>query len=409
MSNPPNSPNLSDSGVPQDGAQSADSGLSTAAITLFGIVGPYSFLVSPVVAGQMAGQLDWSAGTIGLIMGCELAGASLVSFPAMRLLRVLSPRTVALLATLLFIAANVVSALVTSVEIFLPARIVAGAAGGVLSVVALVSAARSANPPRAFAYWSGGQTVAAAVGLLYLPDLFVRTGIGGIYGCLAAAALVSLAVIAGFGRGLLPSLSGGGERHNLKAARWTLVAIFGFYVAVGGAWAFVGIPGAELGFTDAGIGMLSSLAMTAGILGSVLASHVGGKAHHNRFVLGSYLLLVLCLGVIELVADHMVFAAVIVLLQVLWSFLLPLLLSSLADSDDDGNMVILSNMIIGGGAALGPMLAGYTIDFLGGYGAVATEGGIILLLSAAAFARARSKALAKAAAIQAPTSSLSHG
>ncbi|AWB07877.1 MFS transporter (plasmid) [Azospirillum humicireducens] len=409
MSNPPNSSNFSDSGVPQDGAQSADSPLSTAAITLFGIVGPYSFLVSPVVAGQMAGQLDWSAGTIGLIMGCELAGASLVSFPAMRLLRVLSPRTVALLATVLFILANVASALVTSVELFLPARIVAGAAGGILSVVALVSAARAANPPKAFAYWSGGQTVAAAIGLLYLPDLFVSTGIGGIYACLAAAALLSLVVIAGFGGGLLPSLSGGGERHNLKAARWTLVAIFGFYVAVGGAWAFVGIPGAELGFTDAGIGMLSSLAMTAGILGSVLASHVGGKAHHNRFVLGSYLLLVLCLGVIELVSDHMVFAGVIVLLQVLWSFLLPLLLASLADSDDDGNMVILSNMIIGGGAALGPMLAGYTIDFLGGYGAVATEGGIILLLSAAAFARARSKALAKAAAIQAPTSSLSHG
>jgi predicted MFS family arabinose efflux permease len=403
MSNSSNPPDAIESGVPQDGA------LSTAAITLFGIVGPYSFLVSPVVTGRMAGQLDWSAGTIGLIMGCELAGASLVSFPAMRLLRVVSPRTVALLATVLFILANIASALVTSVELFLPARIVAGAAGGVLSVVALVSAARSVNPPKAFAYWSGGQTVAAAVGLLYLPDLFVRTGIGGIYGCLAAVALLSLVVIAGFGSGLLPSLSSGGERHNLKAARWTLVAIFGFYVAVGGAWAFVGIPGTELGFTDAGIGMLSSLAMTAGILGSVLASHVGGKAHHNRFVLGSYLLLVLCLGVIELVADHMVFAGVIVLLQVLWSFLLPLLLASLADSDDDGNMVILSNMIIGGGAALGPMLAGYTIDFLGGYGAVATEGGIILLLSAAAFARSRSRALVKGAAIQPPSSSLSHG
>ncbi|WP_042695465.1 MFS transporter [Azospirillum sp. B506] len=405
MSNSPisNSSTSVDSSAPQDGA------LSTAAITLFGIVGPYSFLVSPVVTGQMAGQLDWSAGTIGLIMGCELAGASLVSFPAMRLLRTLSPRTVALLATVFFILANVASSLVTSVDLFLPARIVAGAAGGVLSVVALVSAARSANPPKAFAYWSGGQTVAAAVGLLYLPDLFVHTGIGGIYGCLAAAALLSLAVIAGFGNGLLPSLSGGGERHNLKAARWTLVAIFGFYVAVGGAWAFVGIPGAELGFTDAGIGMLSSLAMTAGILGSVLASHVGGKAHHNRFVIASYLLLVLCLGAIEFVADHRVFAAVIVLLQVLWSFLLPLLLASLADSDDDGNMVILSNMIIGGGAALGPMLAGYTIDFLGGYGAVATEGGIVLLLSAAAFARSRSRALVKGAAIQAPSSSLSHG
>ena len=45
MSNPPNSPNFNESGTPQDGAQSADSALSTAAITLFGIVGPYSFLV----------------------------------------------------------------------------------------------------------------------------------------------------------------------------------------------------------------------------------------------------------------------------------------------------------------------------------------------------------------------------
>ncbi|MDZ5645835.1 hypothetical protein [Nitrospirillum sp. BR 11828] len=48
--------------------------LSLAAITAFGLIGPFVFLVSPVIAGQLALEWHWSPGDIGLLMSAELGG-----------------------------------------------------------------------------------------------------------------------------------------------------------------------------------------------------------------------------------------------------------------------------------------------------------------------------------------------
>lgn len=50
--------------------------------------------------------------------------------------------------------------------------------------------------------------------------------------------------------------------------------------------------------------------------------------------------------------------------------------------------MIFSNMIIGGGAALGPLVSGYALDHSGHYADVALLGGL-LLLTAASFLIAR--------------------
>lgn len=382
-----------------------DSHLSVAAITLFGLVGPYTFLISPVIAGQMAVQMDWSPGTIGLLMAGELAGASLISIPAVRMLRALTPRRLVALATLVFILANLLSAATTTIAWFLAARVVAGAAGGVLSVVCLLAAARSENPPRSFAFWTGGQTVTAAAGLLYLPDLFPKTGLGGLYGALALAALLALPFLYGFQADkMLPPQADG--QPTRPAARLNMLAIFCFYVAIGGGWAFLGIPGSDIGFSEAEIGILTSGAMGVSVIGSFLASYTGGSAWQGRWSIGSYVGLIGCLAALALTKDHLSFSASTILLQILWAFLLPMLLAALADSDEHGAMVILSNMIIGGGAALGPLLAGYTIDW-SGYGAVVVEGVALFLVSASAYGWARWRSTA--GTVQASSHSLSHG
>ncbi len=390
---------MSSSSAPHDSHQ------SVAAITLFGLVGPYTFLISPVIAGQMAVQMDWSPGTIGLLMAGELAGASLISIPAVRMLRRITPRRLVTLATLLFILSNLLSMTTTAIPWFLTARVIAGAAGGVLSVVCLLAAARSENPPRSFAFWTGGQTVTSAAGLLYLPDLFPHAGLGGLYGVLAIAALLALPFLNGFpAEKMLPPQADG---HAARpAARLNMLAIFCFYVAIGGGWAFLGIPGSEIGFSEAEIGILTSGAMGVSVIGSFLASYTGGSAWQGRWSMASYAGLIACLAVLTLTKDHTAFSAATILLQILWAFLLPMLLAALAESDDQGAMVILSNMIIGGGAALGPLLAGFTIDWRG-YGAVVVEGTALFLISALAYGWARWRSPAGLA--QASSPSLSHG
>ncbi|ASG22271.1 MULTISPECIES: MFS transporter [Nitrospirillum] len=366
--------------------------LSLAAITVFGLIGPFIFLVSPVIAGQLALEWHWSAGDIGQLMSVELGGAALVSFPAVFLLRRLPWRPLAAAASVVFAVAAVGSAMVARAggdpAALVPLRFIGGAAGGMLSVVCLLAAGRSADPHRAFACWTGGQTVSAALGLLYLPRLFGHAGLAGLYALLGAAAFLALAVVAGLPAGWprQPDAARGGRS---VAARLNLFAIFCYYLAIGGAWAFVGVPGLGLGLSEEEVGTLTAVAMFTAILGSILATLAGRSRHRGVLSLGFFGLLLACLLALAFPPGRGVFVAAVVLLQVCWSFLVPMLLAALADTDAGGGLVILSNMIIGGGAALGPLLAGYALDYTGTYVAVAALGALLLVLSAAAFGWAR--------------------
>ncbi|MDZ5645834.1 MFS transporter [Nitrospirillum sp. BR 11828] len=305
------------------------------------------------------------------------------------------PLTVA--ASLVFVGAAVGSGVVAraggDAAWLIPLRFIGGAGGGALSVVCLLAAGRSADPHRAFACWTGGQTVSAALGLLYLPRLFGHVGLAGLYALLAVAALLALTMVAGLPGGW-PEAAGvqrgdGGQRGGSTAARLNFLAIFCYYLAISGAWAFVGVPGLALGLTEEGVGTLTAVAMFTAILGSVLATLSGHARRRDAYTVGVFGLLLACLVALAFPAGRGGFIAAVVLLQVCWSFLVPMLLAALADADDGGGLVILSNMIIGGGAALGPLLAGYALDFAGSYVAVAAQGALLLALSAAAFIAAR--------------------
>ncbi|MEE3627601.1 MFS transporter [Nitrospirillum sp. BR 11752] len=307
-------------------------------------------------------------------------------------MRRFSWRPLTVVATLVFVGAGVGSALVAraggDAAWLMPLRFLGGAGGGVLSVVCLLAAGRSADPHRAFACWTGGQTVSAALGLLYLPRLFGHVGLAGFYVLLAAAALLALAVVAGL-PAAWPEQSGFERGGGSGAARLNLLAIFCYYLAISGAWAFVGVPGLALGLTEDGVGTLTAAAMFTAILGSVLATVSGHSRRRGAYTVGVFGLLLACLLVLAFPPGRGAFIGAVVLLQVCWSFLVPMLLAALADTDDGGGLVILSNMIIGGGAALGPLVAGYTLDYAGTYVAVAAQGALLLALSVAAFIAAR--------------------
>lgn len=362
------------------------------AVTAFGFIGPFIFLVSPVIAGQLALQWQWPAGDIGLLMAAELAGASLATFPAILLLRRLPWRPLTLGTGLIFILISLATAFVAlgsgALGWMLGLSFLGGAAGGVLSVVSVMAASAYVAPHRAFACWAAGQTVSAALGLLLLPLLFNITGLAGLYGVLALMTVLAMATLGG-----LPdhwqtppaALSSG----RSGAAGLSLLAIFGYFTAVSGAWAFVGVPGAELGLSEPQIGTLTAVAMFTAVVGSAAASMVENGPLRTPSTLSVFVLLLLCLGLIAQTGSLPLYIVAVIAFQLCWSFLVPMLLATLADNDSKGNLMIFSNMIIGGGAALGPLVSGYALEHSGHYADVALLGGLLLLLTAASFLIAR--------------------
>jgi predicted MFS family arabinose efflux permease len=56
------------------------------------------------------------------------------------------------------------------------------------------------------------------------------------------------------------------------------------------------------------------------------------------------------------------YAAAAFLFKFAWTFALPFILASLAAADRSGRLINAANMVIGGGLALGPLLAGHLIQ-----------------------------------------------
>lgn len=362
------------------------------AVAVLGLVGPFVFLVSPVIAGQLALQWHWSATDIGLLMFAELAGASLVTFPAIFLLRRLAWRPLALTTSVLFAVIALASAWVAAggvpLEWLFPLRFLGGAAGGLLSVVCVMAAGASPVPHRAFAFWTAGQTVSAGLGLFGLPLLFTFTGMSGLYLVLAAMSVLGLVTLGGLPTRWQPHVHISRMAKPL-AAGLSLAAIFCYYVAISGAWAFVGVPGGALGLSETDIGNLTSAALFTAIIGSAIASLVGDGAHRTPATLCFFALLLGSVALIALTGQTLIYIAAVLVLQTCWSFLVPTLMATLADNDGKGNLMIVSNMIIGGGASIGPVLAGAALEHGDSYTAVAVVGTALLILAAGAFLIAR--------------------
>ncbi len=362
------------------------------AVAAMGLVGPFVFLVSPVIAGQLALQWNWSATEIGLLMFAELSGASLVTFPAMFLLRRLPWRPLAQTVSVLFAGTALMSAWVAAggghVNWLFPLRFLGGAAGGLLSVLCVMAASASLAPHRAFASWTAGQTVSAGLGLLGLPLLFAITGMSGLYLVLAAMSVLSLMTLGGLPTRWQPHVHVSRLAQPL-ASGLSLTAIFCYYVAISGVWAFVGVPGGALGLSENDIGNLTSAALFTAIIGSGIASLIGDGAHRTPATLIFFGMLLGSVALIASTGQTTVYIAAVLVLQTCWSFLVPTLMSTLADNDGKGSLMIASNMVIGGGASIGPVLAGAALEHGDSYAAVAVVGAALLILAAASFLIAR--------------------
>nr|VXZ87598.1 Uncharacterised protein [Klebsiella pneumoniae] len=97
-----------------------------------------------------------------------------------------------------FLAANLASAVVTQYETLLAARFIASLAGGTLMILCISCAAGTPNPSRVYAFWVLGQLLLGMLGLLALPGLFATFGLKVVYLILAAIMLCCLPLVSAF-------------------------------------------------------------------------------------------------------------------------------------------------------------------------------------------------------------------
>ncbi|MGY2251475.1 MFS transporter [Pseudomonas reactans] len=353
-----------------------------AAIVLFAAITPTILMTAPAVAAQLAVQWQLSPAQIGDLFSVELGAMSLATLPAFWWLRCVNWRVAALAAAVLFIAANLLSTLADTYAQLLILRLFSALAGGSLMIICLASAATTANPSRVYGLWVMGQLVVGAVGLALLPGLFERYGLQSGYLILAGMMALLLPLVRGFPcahvapQAIRTPVTGTRVKAVLGVA-----AVLAFYISLGGVWTFIGALGASAGISAQHSGKILAIATVMGIAGAACASLIGARLPRLSLLLAGYALMaaavLLLLGQPTLVR----FALAALLFKFAWTFILPLILACLADLDHSGKLMNASNLVIGGGLAIGPAIAGRLIEASGGFAVLLIGGAVITLLS----------------------------
>ncbi len=340
-----------------------------AAIVVFAAITPTILMTAPAVAAQLATQWQLSPARVGDLFSVELGAMSLATLPAFHWLKRVDWRHAALLAGLLFIAANLASALAGSYPLLLALRFCSALAGGSLMILCLSSAASTATPSRVYGLWVMGQLVVGAVGLALLPALFERFGLAACYLLLAGLMGLALPLSRAFPSGSPPAeaRASTGAVHSRLRVGLGILAVLTFYISLSGVWTFIGAIAEGAGIGAGASGEVLAGATLMGIAGAACASFIGNRLPRDLMLLGGYL--AMAAAILLLIGQPPLarFALAALLFKFTWTFALPFILACLADLDRSGRLMNASNLVIGGGLAIGPALAGRLIEGSGGF------------------------------------------
>ena len=347
-------------------------------------------LLAPAVAGQLVQKLGFSPQQVGWTISAELAGLSLASLPAFYWLKRVSWRKVLFISLLAVAIGNLISTQLEGFVALASVRFLTALFAGNVMVITMQTAASMTYPARSYSIWVIGQLVLGAIGLAVLPLLFTQYGLPALYLLLCAMSLLLLFTVGYYPDGFIGNSSA--TVSATLTAKWVLVvALLGlafFYIAIGGVWTFVEQIAinriehtSEAEFRQR-IGLILSIATVAGIVSAGLASLMGASNKQLRWVLVGSGMLSLSIALLLLNMNIERFSASVILFKFTWTFTLPFILAGFAALDRSGFLVTASNVIIGGGLAFGPIVAGYLIaNAGGGFNSMST---IMLVLSLAA-------------------------
>ncbi|MNT43889.1 hypothetical protein D3C72_1803840 [compost metagenome] len=108
------------------------------------------------------------------------------------------------------------------------------------------------------------------------------------------------------------------------------------------------------------------MATLLGIAGAGCASLIGERCGRAPLLLAGYLMMLAAILLLLEQPQLARFAAAALLFKYTWTFVLPFILASLAALDPSGRLMNTTNLVIGGGLAVGPAIAGRLLEASGG-------------------------------------------
>jgi predicted MFS family arabinose efflux permease len=290
--------------------------------------------------------------------------------PAYLWLRRLNLRTASYIFTAIVILGNVASGFVDDFSLLVAARVVTSLAAGSITVIILTLSGKTANPSRAFGIFVVFQLAMGALILAVFPSLFAAAGVATIYWTLAGLAVLCLLVVNRIDgevlRAAAPITAAAPQRVPVLKAAAGMAAVLLFYVALSGVWSFIAQISAGSGIDLSASSLVLSLATVAGILSALVATALGDTPRRKLYLIAGYAGMALSIALLFGSPAFIRFAFAAVIFKFAWTFILPYLLSTLSALSSGGHLMNTTNLMIGTGFSIGPIVSGALIQSGGG-------------------------------------------
>jgi len=357
-----------------------------ASAVIINSVGGVFYNVMPTFLGSLAESLGLNEQQLGFIASAFLLGVMILSTSGIFWMRRFSWRQSLMVAFVLTTCAYV-SCLVTnsftSIVIFM---FIAGCANGVFYSTGLLSISDTSKTERNFGFIIVGGVLLAAVGLYAFPIVNRQWGFEGVIGTLIVITSLVMIVLPWFpDHGAKGTETKGGRAPGpVYPVFIGIGAMCVLYLGLSGVWAFIGRIADTVRIDPADAGTALAIGMALGAVGAFLASMIGNRFGSAKPMWLGTACIIIGIAFLVNLKSLFIYAIAVLLIQSGWNFALPFQLGAISKSDKSGRFIPLIATAMGGGATMGPGLAGAVI--LGkGYGSLCLISIAIISTSLAAF------------------------
>jgi predicted MFS family arabinose efflux permease len=387
-----------------------DAGTVIVAAIIASAVGALFYNALPLYVGSAQDYKGLDNRAIGFLTSSFYLGFNVVTSSMFFWIRRVSWRSIVAVSVPVGVLALYAGTLVDNYAVLLMTVAIAGGALAAVYGVGTTILGDTSNPPRWYGWKIAVETLTGAALLFLLPSLAIsRWGFNGtVYGVLAAIAVLAPVLF------WLPSRGVKGTEGSMVADEdmvpsdavkrqtpyiWgTIAATLIFFSGASAIWAFLERIGVSGGYSVETIGILLSITLLFGVIGSIVAAVLGGRFGNVGLFTAGAASFVVAIFLLHIAQDFALYATGACLFACAFAYMLPVAVTEVAELDVDGRYVVLSVPALGVGAMIGPGLAGiltqsgsFTPLLVFGAGAVIAAS----VLMAIAAAHARSPAVAR--------------
>ncbi|MHA6195241.1 MFS transporter [Pseudomonas wadenswilerensis] len=344
----------------------------SAAASAYG-VGLLGLWALPFLISAIIHDLQLNEAQAGLLMSAEFGFTMLASLLVAPFMGRAPRRTLAIVGTLLAVAANLVSAHVADLYTLAAVRCVAGIGAGLALACGNAAVSSAKQPDRVAGHMNVLSVLLMIVVMLGYAKVMALYGLSGLYYAMAGTMAVMLLAIPAMAQRapvmetLVVSPGGKGNVLLTLPAICMMLAMFVFQARDTMGWAFVERIGTMVGYSGDELGVLLSVQSVVGLIGPLLAAMIG-----KRFGMSTPVILaVLLTGATSLsyvLGEHSktMYTAGVMTICITYFYALSYLTGLAAELDREGRVVAAAGSFLSLGLAVGPAISGGLIS-LGGF------------------------------------------